>query len=214
MSQDLYCSACERSANAFQKKTCFSPTLYLRVSLPSFWDINSVYVSWDGPSSSFHCILCWLLSTIRTLVRLGVFGVKADSFNPKPEQIKPQLFSWLNTTTGKWENMFFSFFLSVGKLTLQYSRLSCFEIMLVIELSWGVFTGVCLQTVESEGYPSPVVILPYMKHGDLHSYLLYSRLGDCPVVSLITNSENTKSGTHTYSPTQFNSLMGSGFISS
>lgn len=43
--------------------------------------------------------------------------------------------------------------------------------------------GVCLQTVESEGYPSPVVILPYMKHGDLHSYLLYSRLGDTPVVS-------------------------------
>ncbi|XP_041092180.1 LOW QUALITY PROTEIN: tyrosine-protein kinase receptor UFO-like [Polyodon spathula] len=41
--------------------------------------------------------------------------------------------------------------------------------------------GVCLQSVESEGYPSPVVILPFMKHGDLHSYLLYSRLGDSPV---------------------------------
>ncbi|MGH0163050.1 UNVERIFIED_CONTAM: hypothetical protein FKN15_043975 [Acipenser sinensis] len=46
--------------------------------------------------------------------------------------------------------------------------------------------GVCLQSVESEGYPSPVVILPFMKHGDLHSYLLYSRLGDSPVVRIGT----------------------------
>ncbi|KAM4640953.1 tyrosine-protein kinase receptor UFO isoform 2-T2 [Discoglossus pictus] len=41
--------------------------------------------------------------------------------------------------------------------------------------------GVCLQNTENEGYPSPVVILPFMKHGDLHSFLLYSRLGDTPL---------------------------------
>ncbi|KAL0994027.1 hypothetical protein UPYG_G00116900 [Umbra pygmaea] len=41
--------------------------------------------------------------------------------------------------------------------------------------------GVCLHTVQRGEYPSPVVILPYMKHGDLHSFLLYSRLGDTPL---------------------------------
>lgn len=71
-----------------------------------------------------------------------------------------------------------------------------------IILSRGVFTGVCLQTVESEGYPSPVVILPYMKHGDLHSYLLYSRLGDCPVVGLITNNKSTESAAHAHVHTE------------
>ncbi|XP_003964258.2 tyrosine-protein kinase Mer [Takifugu rubripes] len=40
--------------------------------------------------------------------------------------------------------------------------------------------GVCLE-VESERFPRPMVILPFMKYGDLHSFLLRSRLGESPV---------------------------------
>ncbi|KAJ3610195.1 hypothetical protein NHX12_022289 [Muraenolepis orangiensis] len=40
--------------------------------------------------------------------------------------------------------------------------------------------GVCLE--EGSGHsPKPMVILPFMKYGDLHSFLLRSRLGDSPV---------------------------------
>ncbi|XP_070771693.1 tyrosine-protein kinase Mer [Enoplosus armatus] len=40
--------------------------------------------------------------------------------------------------------------------------------------------GVCLE-VGSGHFPKPMVILPFMKYGDLHSFLLRSRLGESPV---------------------------------
>uniref|UniRef100_A0A3B5M1B8 receptor protein-tyrosine kinase n=1 Tax=Xiphophorus couchianus TaxID=32473 RepID=A0A3B5M1B8_9TELE len=39
--------------------------------------------------------------------------------------------------------------------------------------------GVCLE-VGSENFPKPMVILPFMKYGDLHSFLLGSRLKESP----------------------------------
>ncbi|XP_031434447.2 tyrosine-protein kinase Mer [Clupea harengus] len=40
--------------------------------------------------------------------------------------------------------------------------------------------GVCLE-VGSGHFPKPMVILPFMKYGDLHSFLLLSRMGDSPL---------------------------------
>ncbi|XP_041865882.1 tyrosine-protein kinase Mer [Melanotaenia boesemani] len=40
--------------------------------------------------------------------------------------------------------------------------------------------GVCLE-VGSGHFPKPMVILPFMKYGDLHSFLLRSRLGESPM---------------------------------
>uniref|UniRef100_A0A8B9HCP0 receptor protein-tyrosine kinase n=1 Tax=Astyanax mexicanus TaxID=7994 RepID=A0A8B9HCP0_ASTMX len=40
--------------------------------------------------------------------------------------------------------------------------------------------GVCLE-VGSGHFPKPMVILPFMKYGDLHSFLLRSRIGESPM---------------------------------
>lgn len=44
--------------------------------------------------------------------------------------------------------------------------------------------GVCLE-VDPGHFPKPMVILPFMKYGDLHSFLLRSRLGESPVVRFL-----------------------------
>uniref|UniRef100_A0A8C4N862 receptor protein-tyrosine kinase n=1 Tax=Eptatretus burgeri TaxID=7764 RepID=A0A8C4N862_EPTBU len=40
--------------------------------------------------------------------------------------------------------------------------------------------GVCLETSVQHRVPRPMVIIPFMQHGDLHSFLLRSRIGDNP----------------------------------
>ncbi|MGH0191452.1 UNVERIFIED_CONTAM: hypothetical protein FKN15_061432, partial [Acipenser sinensis] len=40
--------------------------------------------------------------------------------------------------------------------------------------------GVCLEISSRENLPKPMVILPFMKYGDLHSFLLHSRLNESP----------------------------------
>ncbi|XP_061415388.1 tyrosine-protein kinase receptor UFO-like [Lethenteron reissneri] len=41
--------------------------------------------------------------------------------------------------------------------------------------------GVCMSVDEQRRLPRPMVVLPFMRHGDLHSYLLRSRIGEIPV---------------------------------
>lgn len=43
-------------------------------------------------------------------------------------------------------------------------------------------TGVSLHRRAQQRLPVPMVILPFMKHGDLHTFLLMSRFGDEPFV--------------------------------
>lgn len=44
--------------------------------------------------------------------------------------------------------------------------------------------GVSLRSRPKGRLPIPMVILPFMKHGDLHAFLLMSRIGENPFVSL------------------------------
>ena len=43
--------------------------------------------------------------------------------------------------------------------------------------------GVSLRSRAKGRLPIPMVILPFMKHGDLHAFLLSSRIGETPFVS-------------------------------
>ena len=51
--------------------------------------------------------------------------------------------------------------------------------------------GVCLEA-GSGHFPKPMVILPFMRYGDLHSFLLRSRLGDSPLVSYLMLSRGAR----------------------
>ncbi len=51
--------------------------------------------------------------------------------------------------------------------------------------------GVSLHRRPGQRLPIPMVVLPFMKHGDLHTFLLLSRLGESPFVREALQQHNT-----------------------
>ncbi|MEE6492550.1 hypothetical protein FKM82_016600 [Ascaphus truei] len=47
--------------------------------------------------------------------------------------------------------------------------------------------GVSLRSRTKGRLPVPMVILPFMKHGDVHTFMLMSRIGEDPIVSVSSN---------------------------
>lgn len=60
-----------------------------------------------------------------------------------------------------------------------------------------LFPGVSLRSRAKGRLPIPMVILPFMKHGDLHAFLLASRIGENPFVSAWGGMAKSCKGTET-----------------
>ncbi|XP_048649213.1 tyrosine-protein kinase receptor TYRO3 [Marmota marmota marmota] len=58
--------------------------------------------------------------------------------------------------------------------------LSCTPICILLPTHYSLVLGVSLRSRAKGRLPIPMVILPFMKHGDLHAFLLASRIGENP----------------------------------
>lgn len=73
---------------------------------------------------------------------------------------------------------------ALNKLALLYSsRSSLVKNVCVCAHVCFCPAGVTLQREQDSPLPVPLVILPYMKHGDLRRFLIDTRYGDIPMVS-------------------------------